>query len=248
MAHVTVYDDSVELDEPMLVEGLPGVGLVGKIAVDHLVDSLGMEYYAGVEDCKGLPKLAVYAEGDYEVRPPVRVYVDAERDLLALQSDIPIQQAAAEQFADCLTEWMAEQGATPLYLSGMPTEEKQAPPAMFGVASGNGRAMLESIGVDTPVEKGVVSGPTGALLARSAVLDADAVGLVVESHAQFPDPEAARVILKDAVGPLADLDVPLQDLVDQAGDIRQAKEQLAARMQQADAEESSQAKPLRMYQ
>ncbi|MFB6217632.1 MAG: PAC2 family protein, partial [Halobacteriaceae archaeon] len=57
MAHVTVQAD-LEREEPVMVEGLPGVGLVGKIAADHLVESLGMTYYAGI-DCDGVPRIAV---------------------------------------------------------------------------------------------------------------------------------------------------------------------------------------------
>lgn len=32
MARISVIDDEISLDEPTLVEGFPGVGLVGKIA------------------------------------------------------------------------------------------------------------------------------------------------------------------------------------------------------------------------
>ncbi|PSP78186.1 3-isopropylmalate dehydratase [Halobacteriales archaeon QS_1_68_20] len=248
MAHVTIRDPDVELDEPTLVEGLPGVGLVGKIATDHLVDTLDMTYYASVDECEGLPRIAMYGEGDYEVRPPVRVYADEQRDLLALQSDVPVDQEAASEFATCITDWLNERDVTPIYLSGLPTEEKATPPELFGIACGDGADLLEEIEVDRPPEAGVVSGPTGALLSRAAQRNRNAVGFVVQSNARFPDPEAARILLKDGVGPIADLDVPLDDLVDQADQIRDAKEQLAEQMQQAAEEKSTQAKPLRMYQ
>jgi len=247
MAHVTIRDSDLELDDPVLVEGLPGVGLVGKIAADHLIDSLGMSYYASVK-CDGLPRLAMYAEDDFEVRPPVRIYADEQRDLLALQSDIPISQEAAEEFAGCVTNWLAEQRVTPVFLSGLPTDEKAAPPAMYGVASAGGSELLTDADVSRPPENGLISGPTGALLSRAAEVDLDAVGLVDESDKQFPDPEAARVLLKEGVAPIADVDVPLDELVDQAGEIRSAKERLAQQMEQAGQEESTQAKPLRMYQ
>ncbi len=248
MAHVTIRDPDVELDQPTLVEGLPGVGLVGKIATDHLVDSLDMTYYASIDECEGIPRIAMYGEGAYDVRPPVRVYADEDRDLLALQSDVPIDQGAAAEFATCVTDWLNERNVTPIYLSGLPTEEKATPPELFGIACGGGAERLDGLGVDRPPESGVVSGPTGALLTRAAQLDRDAVGFVVQSNARFPDPEAARILLKEGVGPVADVDVPLDELVDQADQIRDAKEKFAQQMQQAAEEKSTQAKPLRMYQ
>jgi uncharacterized protein len=74
-----------------------------------------------------------------------------------------------------------------------------------------------------------------------------AIGLVVESDPRFPDPEASRVVIKQGIEPLAGVEVPVENLVERAEEIRNAKEQLARRMQQAD-EESTQAQPLRMYQ
>jgi uncharacterized protein len=247
MARVSVESD-LSFDSPHLVEGLPGVGLVGKIAADHLVDAFEMTYHAGVH-CEGLPRMAVYGPGDRSVRPPVRLYGDAERDLLVLQSDVPVGRAAADALADCLTGWFAEEDVTPLYLSGLPTDQKAAPPATFGVATTPAVGeRLDDVGLDGPVERGVVRGPTGALLSQAGRADLDAVGLVVESDAQFPDPEAARALLDAAVGPLAGVDPPLSDLVDRAGEIRAAKEQLAEQMGQAADEEASKAEPLRMYQ
>jgi uncharacterized protein len=245
MAHVTEHDE-LALDEPVLVEGLPGVGLVGKIAADHVVDALDMTYYASIEDCDGIPEVAMYAAEDHAVRPPVRIYADEGEDLLALVSDVPISPDRAEGFADCLTTWLAENDATPVYLSGLPTDEKETPPAMYGI--GTDGARLDAAGVDAPPEDGIVSGPTGALLGTAREQDLAAVGLIVESDKQFPDPEAARVLVKDGIGPIADVEVDLQDLVDRAGEIRSAKERLAEQMQQADDDESTQAKPLGMYQ
>ncbi len=36
----------VELQNPILIEGLPGIGLIGKLAADHLISELGAEKFA----------------------------------------------------------------------------------------------------------------------------------------------------------------------------------------------------------
>ena len=93
MAHVQVHADDIALDSPVLVEGLPGAGLVGKIAADHLIEEFGMHYYGAIH-CDGLPEVAVYRGESSDVLPPVRLYADQERDLLVLQSDVPVTQSA----------------------------------------------------------------------------------------------------------------------------------------------------------
>jgi uncharacterized protein len=244
---IQLQNDELDLDSPTMVEGLPGVGLVGKIAADHLVDALGMEYYADVR-CEGLPPVAIYGDGDAAVKPPVRLYADADADLLVLQSDVPVSPKTAENFADCVTSWLANRDATPIYLSGMATEKGPEVPECVGVSTGDGAALLENIDVDPPTETGLISGPTGALLHSADAADLTGVGLVVDSDPRFPDPEAARVLLDRAIVDLAGIDVPLEKLVERAEEIRDQKEQLAERMQRAEAEESSQARPLGMYQ
>ncbi|WP_255167914.1 proteasome assembly chaperone family protein [Natrononativus amylolyticus] len=246
MPRIRTHGEAVDLEEPVLVEGFPGLGLVGKIATDHLVDRLEMRYYASVH-CDGLPRVGIYRGGDATVRPPVRLYVSEEHDLFALQSDVPIASQAVSVVADCVTSWVDEHDARPIYLSGLPAE-RDGRPALTGVATGDAASVLEDHGIDTPGEDGVVSGPTGALLNRAAQVGSDSLGLIVETEPQFPDPEAASVLLEDGIGPIAGFEVDVSGLVDSAEEIREQREQFAQRMQQAGQEESSQARPLRMYQ
>lgn len=246
MARIDVHDESVSFDEPFLVEGLPGVGLVGKIATDHLIEEFSMTHYASVH-CDGLPRIGVYREDDDELKPPVRIYADPERDLLALQSEVPVSGSGAPNFAACVTGWLEERGVTPLYLSGRPAE-KDGSPAVYGVATGEASEHLDRAGIVPPRETGFISGPTGALLNRAIETGFDSLGLIVESDPQFPDPEAARALIQNAVGPILGIEVDVEQLVEQAETIRDQREQLAQRMHEIDGDESTQAKPLGMYQ
>jgi uncharacterized protein len=245
MAHVDVHRDDISLSDPMLVEGLPGVGLVGKIAADHLVEQFEMDYYASI-NCEGLPEVAVYAEDERELRPPVRLYADGDRDLLVLQSDVPVNATAAAEFATCLTGWFIDAGATPIFLSGLP-EQKDGVPKLYGVATNGAGDVLDEQEIDTPPSHGVISGPTGGLLAEAGERGLDSLGLIVQANKQFPDPEAARVLLSEGIGPMADIEVDTDPLVEQAEDIADAREKLARQMQQAD-EESTRAQPVGMFQ
>ncbi|WP_276257521.1 proteasome assembly chaperone family protein [Haloglomus litoreum] len=228
-----------------LVEGLPGAGLVGKIAADHLVDTFEMTYAGGIY-CDGIPDVAVYHSDNSALMPPVRVYEATDRDLLVLQSDVPISPQRAQDFSDCVTGFIEEHDITPLYLSGLP-EEKDGTPELYGVASGGTTDRLDDAGIVPPRQGGLVSGPTGALLAAAERRDLPAIGLIVETEGRFPDPEAARIIITGGIEPLTGIEVPTDDLVEHAEEIREAREQLAQRMENAD-DESSQAQPIRGFQ
>lgn len=244
MAHVQPVRE-LDLDSPWLVEGLPGAGLVGKIAADHLVEQFDMEFAAGIH-CSGLPKVAVYRGEDSTLRPPVRIYVDEELDLLVLQSDIPVSPSSASDFAGCISNFLTEQDATPIYISGL-DEERDEVPEVYGVGVGEGTDLVADAGIVPPRQGGLVSGPTGALLATAEERSLDAVGLVAQTDAKFPDPQAARAVLRGGVTPLTGIEVETDSLVEHAEEIRKAREQLAERLQDA-GDESSQAQPLRGFQ
>lgn len=245
MARVEIRDETVELETPTLVEGLPGAGLVGKIAADHLARELDTTYYAAVY-CDGLPPVATYRGEDSTLRPPVRLYAAEAADLLVLRSDVPVSPSSAPDFATCLTDWLVEEDVLPLYISGL-GGQKEGAPNLYGVSTGGGEELLDEAGIVPPADGGLISGPTGALMYRAEASDLDSVGLVVECDAQFPDPEAARVLTDAGISPLTGIDVDTDSLVEQAEDIRDARERLARRMGDAD-DESSEARPLRMFQ
>ena len=190
----------------MLVEGLPGVGLVGKIAVDHLVETFDMQHYASIY-CDGLPQIGVYREDNTLIRPPVQVHADRDRDLLVLQSDVPVSPSEAPKFAVCLTDWITDHDITPVYLSGLPTRDETTAEEVYGVATGDGTTMLDEAGIGPPVESGLISGPTGALLHRSRKDGLTSVGLIVESDAQFPDPPSRENASHERGNPISSVEV-----------------------------------------
>ena len=84
-------------------------------------------------------------------------------------------------------------------------------------------------------------------MAHAVESDTAAVGFVVESDPQFPDPDAATAVIERGIEPIADLDVDTTELSDKAAEIEEARKQLLKKVQQA-SEENSRAEPIRMYQ
>lgn len=250
MASVNVHRSDLDLDEPTLVEGLPGIGLAGKIVTDHLLNEHEFHHYASVH-CESLPQISVYSPGERDVRAPVRLYSDTRGSVVVLESDIPVSLDESLAFVECLTGWIDRNDVFPIFLSGRPhgeSEDGEFDHELFGVGSGDGVDRLDAIGLAPPDEAGAVTGPTGALLHRCAELDLDAIGLVVDSHVQFPDPTAARVLIEGAVDPLTGLETDTNALVERAAEIRAQREPFAESMREAGQGASSQAQPLRMFQ
>ncbi|ELZ21104.1 hypothetical protein C475_19138 [Halosimplex carlsbadense 2-9-1] len=250
MSHLVLHDDTLQFDRPVFVDGLPGLGLVGKLAADHLIDAFEMTYFASIE-CPSLPPVAAYLGTEFDVVPPVRIYADEQRDLLALQSETPVSPDIVADFAGCLSGLLDDIDALPMYVSGLgqgDPENLDRERALYGVSTGDGDEILRDSDIGPPVETGVWSGPTGALLNEARTGGSTALGLIVESDVQFPDPEAACVLLERAVEPIADVDIDVASLREHAAEIRAEKRAFAEQLSEPEQNESSMVEPSYMYQ
>ena len=63
MESVISYYEEPELNRPMLIEGLPGVGNVGKIVADFLAEKIGAKHFATVMSKHFPPQVLVNAQG-----------------------------------------------------------------------------------------------------------------------------------------------------------------------------------------
>lgn len=247
MVDITIRDQSIDLIDPVLVEGLPGVGLVGKIATDHIIDQLDMRYFGDITGGE-LPPVAMFDGPDPDVKPPVRLFAAEEHDLLALRSDVPISVIDTPTFAAELTVWLDELDTLPLYLCGFPqVQEPESLPPVYGVSTGRGDRLLADAEISPPIGTGMITGPAGALLSHARTRDLDSVGLVVETDPRFPDPQGARVLIEDGIQRLIDVDIDTSLLVEQAAAIIDQREELAERMRDADRDASSRAASVDMY-
>lgn len=240
MVEITVRSDA-RLEKPVPVEGLPGVGLVGKIATDHLVEELEMEPYADIEG-EPLPAAAVFEGGDRTVSPPFRLFAEPDADLLALVAATPLPGGAVGEFTAALTDWLAEREVTAVYASDFPGDgglEPESRPDLYGIGTGRGVELLADADVDPSTTGGTVSGPVGALLDRARGR-LDAAAIVVETDPRFPDPQGGRLLIEEAIAPIAGIDVDTDRLIDEAERIMEGREELARRIQQADHGETTQ--------
>lgn len=229
MAEVIDTGD-VDLEEPLLIEGFPGVGLVGTIATQYLYDNLELEQVAkiGSED---FPPVAVIKEGT--VKLPVRVYKDAEHETLLVVSELPIHPAIANDVAEALVSWGMDKGARELVsIAGLGTMDSGD--RVFGVATDE--ELLDSFPEEVEVfSEGNVSGITGSILVESSVRGLDAICLLGETQLYAPDPRAASsaiAILNEIYG----FGVDTSELLEQADQIESQMRRLAERTKKAHEE------------
>src|SRR6266508_1141948 len=83
------YTDHPKLDDPIFIEGLPGIGNVGKLAAEHLKDELKAVKFAEIYSKFFPPQVLVLDDGQIRLVQNEMYYVkrDNGKDLVVLVGD-----------------------------------------------------------------------------------------------------------------------------------------------------------------
>jgi hypothetical protein len=233
-----------DLRDPTLVEGLPGVGHVGKLAVEHLLEEFESEPVRRVYADEFPPQVTVDDEGVAslacaEFHAATATDADGEEfDLLLLSGDHQAGSNAGhyhvtDAFLDVAEEFGVERGFA---LGGVPTGELVEEHDVLGaVADPDTRAGLEEAGVafraDEPA--GGIVGVSGLLLGLGGRRGLDVACLMGETSGYLVDPKSARAVL-EVLGRVVGFDVDYENLDERAEEM----EEVVGKLQEMQRQQS----------
>jgi len=226
---VRIRVDEIHTEKPVLVEGFPGIGLIGNIVSHYLVHSLNMKHIGTVVS-EYFPPIAIMLQGI--VNMPVRIYESEENELITILSDIPITPEASHYVASAIVDWCEKIGAREvLSIAGIATmgEEQR----VFGAATTH--ELLERI--EPHIERfevGSIAGVSGSLLTECYVRALPAIALLGETHGHGPDPRAAAHVV-ETINKVYGLSVDIKALLEQAEQIETELHKLAEQVGSAEA-------------
>lgn len=194
----------VTLKDPILVEGLPGVGHVGKLVADHMVEELKAEKIIEIYSPHFPPQVMVREDGTIkQVRNEIYAYHGKgnESDLLILIGDY--QSATNEghyELTGIFLDIAQSFNVKRIYaLGGYGTGQFVDKPAVMGAAT---RIELveemkqhEVIFHENEPGGGII-GVSGLLLGLGALRGIDAVCLMGVTSGYLVDPKAAQEVLR----------------------------------------------------
>ncbi|MWV65159.1 proteasome assembly chaperone family protein [Halorubrum sp. JWXQ-INN 858] len=214
------------LDDPVLIEGLPGVGHVGKLAAEHLLEEFDGELVRRVYATEFPPQVNVDDEGVAELTCAEFHAVETDgSDLLVLTGD---HQAASNdghyQLTDAFLDVAEEFGAKRAFaLGGVPTGELVEEYTVLGAVSDG--ALIEELEAadvefrpDEPA--GGIVGVSGLVLGLGGRRGFEAACLMGETSGYLVDPKSARAVL-ESLETLLDFDVDYATLEDRAEEMEE---------------------------
>ncbi len=192
------------VSKPVLIEGLPGIGHVGRLAATHLVKELEAKKFAMLHSDHFPPHVMIRKSGMIETMKNEFYFWKAEKknqkDLIIVVGNT--QSASSEgQYAlsrKILEEALKYEPQLLFTLGGLGTGKEAEKPKVFGAVTHKKLIKpLEDLGVVVQREGiGQIIGVSGLLLEMAKLKGLEGACLMGETSGFYLDPNAARLVLK----------------------------------------------------
>lgn len=223
------WEHRPKLRNPVLVEGLPGVGNVAKLTVDYLVEQLKARPCCTFFS-HALPSSVFINENNLIELPTIKLFFKRSKrqDLLFLCGDTqPADEASCYKFSDAVLSVASELGCKEVItLGGIALKKIPLSPQVFctGTASAHVRKYVD-MGISNQLYGvvGPIVGVSGVMTGLASRHGMDAVSLLAETHGHptyLGVPGAAELlkVLKARFG----LRLSLKHLLDSYDEIRES--------------------------
>ena len=195
--------EKVRLRSPVLIEGLPGIGNVGRVAAGYLVSELKMKKFAEVYSPHFLPLVILH--DDAVVHPlKCEFYFSkgAKSDIVVLTGDTQsISPEGHYEFCDKVLQYAQGLGVREIITIGGFAEGKQvASPRVIGAVSDEKLLKkYRKLGIDFGKEHqiGTIVGASGLLIGLGKARGIDGICIMGETFGMplMTDPKAADRVL-----------------------------------------------------
>ncbi len=225
-AEITILEE-VELENPIFIEALPGLGHVGKLAADHMIDELGATKFAEIYSPTFPPQVLIKDEGIIENMLNELYYLrDVGEDNLDLIILVGNTQALSPegQYLMCrdILEFVKGYNIDRIYtLGGMAIPQPVEEPKVYGAATDEANIeLLKEADIEIRSNDGGIVGASGLFLGLGVRQGISGTCLMGETPGYFIDAESAEAILKK-LSLLLNFEINVDKLDERAEETRQ---------------------------
>jgi len=226
------YTDHPKLDDPIFVEGLPGIGNVGKLAAEHLKDELKAVKFAEIFSKYFPPQVLVQEDGQVKLVNNEMHFVKRGhgKDILLLTGDYQgLTPEGQYELSDFILKEIRKFGVRRVFtLGGYGMGRMVTKPRVLGAATHTHLVKeMEKHGVVfSRGEPGAgIVGASGLLLGLGKMYGMKAVCLMGETSGYFVDPKSAQAVL-EVLTKVLDIQIDFAELESKAKQIDQITSKL----------------------
>ena len=236
MEYVTVryITKKPKLKNPILIEGLPGIGNVGKLAVEHLIDSTKATKFAELYSKDFPPQVFINTDGTIELVNNEFYYWKAknkkQRDLILLTGDYQgLSSQGQYELVEKILDIIEDLGVKEMFtLGGYGLgHEIRDPKVLCATTDKNLVKTMKKFGAIFKKNEpgGGIVGASGLLLGLGKLRGIQGTCFMGETPGYLVDPKSAKAVLKILTN-LTKVDINLSALEKKAKEIEHIAHQL----------------------
>ncbi|MCL5092776.1 MAG: PAC2 family protein [Candidatus Marsarchaeota archaeon] len=198
-----------------LVEGFPGIGLVGPMTISYMIDKLKMEYCGYIDSDKFPPIISIH-EG--RAMPSVRLYSSDKIKAVIVFAEFAIPVSMVYDLTQKLYEFIKANGLTEIIsINGMPTgsasleETGISNDKVYSIASSKKLAQDAAKAGMIPITEGVATGVSALLLLNAVTSQIDDINILVPVNQNIIDPKYAELAIQ-SINKMLNLKIDITEL------------------------------------
>jgi len=209
------------LRNPVFIEGLPGIGFVGKLAAEYMVETLKAKKVAEVYSHHFPHQVLMEKNGTLKMlKEEIYLYKDPKKknDLIMLIGDVqPASAEAQYEVVNTLLDYANKYGVKKLVtLGGYSTGKMTEKPKIFAAVSDeNDIPKYKNLGVVFGEAEGSIIGAAGLLIGLGKMRGIEGICFMGETHGSYIDHRSAQSII-EALTKLLGVTVDTAKLVEKA--------------------------------
>jgi hypothetical protein len=198
---IKLLEKPPKLVNPVLIEGLPGIGFVGKLAAEHMVEQLKAKKIGELYSHHFPHQVLLNKDGTLRMlKNDIHVYKDPKKknDIVILTGDVqPVSPEAQYEVMSKILDFFEELGGKKIYtLGGYSVGKLTEKPRVFGSVSD--KSMVEEykkVGVTFGVAEGSIVGAAGLLVGLGQLRGMKGICFMGETHGNYIDHRSAQAVL-----------------------------------------------------
>jgi uncharacterized protein (TIGR00162 family) len=234
----------IQPNNPVLIEGLPGLGLVGKIALRYLIKQLKAKKIAYLYSPHFPYFVLVNKKGNARLLRGAFYYYQNPKgnDILLFTGDSQSQTIEGQyEIADRMLDFAEKNNVkTIATIGGYRMEPTEKPKVYIAATSKEIRDKAIQAGATLSASGSPIVGTAGLILGLAKFKKIDAICLLGETRGYLPDPLAAKSVL-EVLKEAFNFDLDLEGLDEEIA----RAETMAARLQQIEEKRAVQAEETR---
>ena len=229
---VVIEDLSVQIKEgSTILLGFAGIGLLGPIVANALVDQISDIKEIGFITSEFLPPIAVFYNGI--LKHPFRLLYSTSHNIIVGICEVPFQISSAyTDLARTICNWALSEDVRAkevVIFQGMPQHGIIDDYPVYYAAEAQMIEFLEKYGIQK-VDKGIIMGPEATILNEALMNRLDAYALFTPVL-EIPTPEGGAAII-EVLNEIYELNIDTKALIEQGKEIKAKMLELAQKTQE----------------